>query len=372
MKPSPWEGLHYQDACREWLRVNRKQMSSRTYDDYCDYLRRLEKYFKEICATRGFDYDKLTIDEFDNHWMRDYQALRKANYNLINHELSIIKQTRDDMRNSIDGYKPLRKPKDWKGPGKRFEEEEEIVIRRTCKAAADHKYWDVAALCTLTGLDSGLGPGELRNMQLGDVTIGDPGARPFPTDTTAHVGPRGAKKPRRKRTVVLIGDGEWAMKKLVERAHRLGCTKKEHFLLPGMNPDKTYNPNKMCDSWKTALHALQAIAGVKFRKYDTRHHAISVGLEAQTVSLTVAGQHFGHITEDLINTYYHGNVENSRIVAQAIAGRKQFQREQRAKQRAIEREEKKPIQRVGRYGLEDDNNNNAPVGTGTWKYLRTL
>jgi integrase len=328
-------------------------LAPRTILDYSYYILQLAETFSEICDDRQFDYKKLLIDDIDDQWMHAYQEKRQAGPGLINKELGVIARTRYAMlspdqqhagKNPIPGYRRLKMPKEWEGPGRKLGEKEKQIWEKTCIEYADHKRWGVAALTSLLQLHSGLGPGEIRNARLRDVTIAKKCA--------LYVSPAGAKRRRRQRLVECTDYAEWALRKLWDRAHKLGCCEPHHFLLPGIKSrkDKRYDPEKMCDSWKNGFRALLGIAQTKFRNYDQRHDAISVALQDPRVTLTGASQHFGHISEVMQRRYYHGSREVSRVVAQAISdggGKKKLKYEQEYEQQEVEKKpRKKPAQKV--------------------------
>lgn len=351
MKPSPWKGLHFMEACKKWIQLKKtlNELAESTVDDYHYCLVQLEKHFRKIAADRHFDYDKLTIDEIDNEWLRDYQTERNktACWSKINTELGIITQTRDEMNEHIEGYRRIKKPRGWKSPGKALPKKEYREVVRVCVAEADNPRLEVAALTTLVSIGSGLGPGELKSMLLENVTLAGVNDDGIQMRSTAFVRPLGAKRVRRIRTVVLPGlpehHAEWAMERLVARAHRLGCWKPDHYLLPALDrKTMKYDPTRPCDGWKTAMKAIYALAEVHFRPYDCRHHAITTAMKDPRVSRAALTQHFGHISEQNFVTYYHGDIEVSETVADAIAGKKK--REYHKK--PVERLEEAPTQTV--------------------------
>jgi integrase len=162
----------------------------------------------------------------------------------------------------------------------------------------------------------------------------------------------GAKRKRRQRTVDVADDGEWALKKLYERALKLGCEEgSEHYLVPGIRSryDKHYDPHKMCNNWRMGMKGLLGIIQTHFRDYDLRHHAISEALGDSRISLTEASEHFGHISDVMRKRYYHGSRESSRKVAEIISGKRTVKKQ---------REAKKPVGRV----------DNAQIVQGSFTY----
>lgn len=297
--------MSVRDACEAWLETRRHHISPRTFQDYGKYSKIIGKYF-----------DGLLITDLDGDSLRAYQRERslRACPETINKELGMLLQVRARINRPITDYQRMRQKKDYESVGRALSPSEEAVWERVLKAAADHHSWDGAALCSLLSLKTGMGPGEILSLKIKDVVFGNP--------SYAVVPPRGAKRVRRQRAVVLIDDAEWAAKKLVKRAEtKCGASSPDHFLVPWMNKDHSYDPTRPAKGFWESFEKLQAVAGVKFRIYDMRHHAVSKALNDPRVSLSAATLHFGHISQQMKSRYYHADLDTLRVVAAAI-GRK--------------------------------------------------
>lgn len=111
----------------------------------------------------------------------------------------------------------------------------------------------------------------------------------------------------------------WALARLIERAQtECKCTLPEHYLIPRRNRDHSYDPTKPSQGWRSSLDHLLAIAEVEVRRYDFRHHAVSVALSNPQVSLEAARAYFGWTSPKMVARYSHQNQASMRVVAAAL------------------------------------------------------
>lgn len=309
--------MSVRDACESWLESRRFHVAPRTFYDYQHYIKTFSPFFSG-----------LLITDIDGDTLRKYQHDRrqKVGPGLVNKELGVIIQTRKRIQRPIVDYQPLQLPKDYETPGRALEASEEEIWARTCRAAAEHKTWGTAALCSLLSLRTGLGPGEILSLKLKDVTLSGP-------EPMLEIPRRGAKRVRRERAVGLVGEALWCAEKLVKLAGARGALEPDHFLIPRRNRDNSYDPTQPAKGFRESFEKLRDIAGIKFRFYDHRHTAVSKGLRNPKVTLPMAKDHFGWISTKMIEKYYHGNSENRRVMAAALDAQEQF---------------KKPVQKASR------------------------
>jgi integrase len=321
-------------ALKTWLWSKKHHLAPRTFEDYEDYIRHAMKGLREIYAERKLEgFDQLKLTDIDGNLARAYQALRKSqgvSPGRINQEFSPIIQARKRMFKPLTDYQRLPLPKDWEGVGRALEADEDLPFETICVACADDRKAGVAACCSLIQKFTGCGPGELLSLKLKDVVLD-------PIECFFIVPKRGAKRARRERKIILIGRAEWAMRKLVARARTVGSVSPEHFLVPRHLNHNHYDPTRPAKGYREGFNFLVSclvnhLEGEKgkefepeeakshrFRRYDLRHHAISVGLSDPRVSLAAARLQFGHITERMITRYYHGNNTVLNVVAEALA-----------------------------------------------------
>lgn len=335
VKTSELEGLQFQVAMTRYVEMRQGKIMPHTYDDYKLYIKYLSETFRAICQEREQSWEHFLIDTVDGDWCRWYQVRRDVGPGEINKELGLVRMCRKQIAASgsklkpIEDYQRLIVPKDWEGPGRRLTPEEEKKWIATCVEYADHPLLGVAACVSLIALECGVGPGELKSVKMKNVhpakvMVGLDGRRTR-NPWFFRIDRSGAKRIRRERNVTCEeGErAEWALEKLYERALSLGCNEGGHYLIPGMNRNHTFDPTRKPRTWWNAFHSLQELAGVKFRFYDHRHHAVSFGLEDKELSFQELELYFGHISADMRSRYYHGTQETLQKVAGYVARRRQ-------------------------------------------------
>lgn len=299
--------LPVRDACEEWLESRKHHICPRTFIDYSNYIKTVSPFFS-----------RLLITDLDGDHLRRYQHERSlsAGPETINKELGVIIQVRKRINRPIEDYQRLQQRKDYESPGRRLTPAEEAVLTRVCKASADHETWDVAALCILLAMRTGMTQWEILNVKLKDITLGDV--------STIFVDRRGAKRVSRERSVVIVGDAEWAAHKLIERCqNKCGGFLPDHYLIPGMNRDHSYDPTRHATSYRSGIEHLFAIAEIEARPNDMRHHSMSKALSSPRCSLAAVRDQYGHVSNKMQKRYYHGNLQNQKIVAEAAAAKEE-------------------------------------------------
>lgn len=324
MSISSLSAMSVSDACQAWLESRRFHIAPRTFVDYTNYIRTFKTFFKDLLIT-DLDGDNLRAYQ---HW-----RMQSAGPETVNKELCPLLATRKRIQRPISDYQRLKQSKDYESPGRALSPSEESIWATTCRAAADHKGWGTAALCALLSLRTGMGPGEILNLKLRDVTIDGP-------EPMVEIPRRGAKRVRRERPVDLVGEALWAAEKLVKLAESRGSVLPDHFLVPKRNRDNSYDPTKHANSFRESFEKLKDIAGLKFRFYDHRHSAISKALRNPKVSPQMAREQFGHVDNKMFQRYYHGNSENRRVMAAALdaqaAEKRPVQKERRGRGKYME------------------------------------
>jgi hypothetical protein len=89
-------------------------------------------------------------------------------------------------------------------------------------------------------------------------------------------------------------------------------------LIPRHNRDHSYDPTRPAQGYRAGLRELLAIAEVKVRRYDFRHHAVSRALSNPQVSMEAARSYFGWMSPKMVQRYYHANQAAMRVVAAAL------------------------------------------------------
>jgi integrase len=134
--------------------------------------------------------------------------------------------------------------------------------------------WEIVFLYSVVAFDLTCSPNEMRAFRLGDINL---------HHGTITVPPEGTKIDPRNRTITLdSADVVWAVKKLLERAQRLGCRDALHYLFPAAH-SKVYDPSRpMSNSGlkKLWLEVQVATELPHFTPRDTRHTGITRMAEA--------------------------------------------------------------------------------------------
>jgi integrase len=156
----------------------------------------------------------------------------------------------------------------------------------------------------------GAGPGEILSLSLKDVGLNPP---------YISIPRRGAKRISRERHLELNETAAWALERLIKRAvDECKCSQPEHYLIPRRNLDHSYDPTQPAKGYRSGLAELLAIAEVKVRRYDFRHHAVSRALSNPLVSMEAARSYFGWMSPKMVQRYYHANQAAMRVVAAAL------------------------------------------------------
>lgn len=293
--------MPFPEAANAWLLTRQHHIAPRTFEGYANHIKTLSRTFRRILLK------DITCD-----MVRDYQRHRRetAGPRMVNKECGVLCMVRKRIGQPLTDYQPLPLPKDYETPGRALTDAEEAKLERVFKAAADHPLWKTAALLSLLSMKCGAGPGELLSLSLKDVGLEPP---------HITIPRRGAKRISRERHLELNGTAAWALERLIRRAiDECKCTLPEHYLVPRRNPDHTYDPTQPAQGYRAGLRELLAIADVKVRRYDFRHHAVSRALSNPSVSMEAARVYFGWMSPKMVQRYYHVNQAAMRVVAAAL------------------------------------------------------
>jgi integrase len=297
----PLGSMPFPEAAKAWLLTRRDHIAPRAYLDYDRHIDTLSRFFR-----------RTVLNDITGDMLREYQRRRRqtAGPGMINKECGVLRMVRDRVRLPLTDYQPLPLPKDYESPGRALTDAEEAKLERIFKAAADHPQWKTAALATLLSMKCGAGPGEILSLSLKDVGLNPP---------YISIPRRGAKRISRERHLELNETAAWALERLIKRAvDECKCSQPEHYLIPRRNPDHSYDPTQPAQGYRSGLAELLAIAEVKVRRYDFRHHAVSRALSNPLVSMEAARSYFGWMSPKMVQRYYHANQAAMRVVAAAL------------------------------------------------------
>lgn len=314
-------------AATSWL-SNRRGLSDRQRQHYVDYIRQLGRFFghltlKEIHIGNIVSYQRArqeNIRQSRRHKAtnRSGKPLESDGASVINHEISCLGQVLKlaGLWEAIAKfYEPIPLRGDSAGVCLMPEEEAELF-----RVAKTRTKWMVAYCCALVSRNTTAGPGEIRNLRLGDVALGTP------QGSFVHV-IEGVKNAFRKRPLPLNSDAERAVRWLLDRAHRLGACAPEHYLLPhrAANRRGKADPTRPMGSWRRAHRSMCEEAAKKFprlayfRCYDYRHTACTNMLEDPAISYTTIEHMMGHrLGSNTKRKYDHLRNSALRVAAEAL------------------------------------------------------
>lgn len=306
------QSMPFADACDNWLESRRYHIAPRTYQDYSNYIKILSKYFESV-----------RLPDIDGDMVRAYQhdRMKRAGPTTINKELGIIIQIRKRINRPLEDYQPLQQSKNYEEPGRALTPSEEARLERTCKVFSTHEKWGAAACGLLLSMRTGMRRCEILSLKLKDVHLGNPSILEIPR--------RGAKRVSSERPIVLVGDAEFAMEKLIQRCREAcGGFMPDHYLIPFRRKDHSYDPERPARHYRAGIDHLFSVAEIEnFRPHDCRHHATSKLLKNPRVSLPMAVKQLGWINPKMVDRYFHGNLENLILMAQALDQKKPVQNE---------------------------------------------
>jgi len=197
------------------------------------------------------------------------------------------------------GYKPLRQVKSRVGKCAAKEQVMKII-----EAARANEYWQVAMWCAAVAIGTGCRGGEIRRLQLADIDL----------ENGKLVIRREIAKNRKRREPRLMALAQWGLRHLLERAHVLGASEPQHYLLPlqrmqsryyQKGQDPKWDVNRPMFSWTRSWRKLVAECGMPgFRFHDLRHTFRTWGAEAG-VPLEVMMAQLGHMDRETSLEYVH-------------------------------------------------------------------
>jgi len=111
------------------------------------------------------------------------------------------------------------------------------------------------------------------------------------------------------------------MERLLDRAHKLGATDPEHYLIPrriaGKGYDPTVPPSRW--AWRRAWRSLTKECGLAgLRPHDLRHHAITRLAESSEASEQTIMSIAGHVSREMLEHYSHIRLEAKRRAVESL------------------------------------------------------
>jgi integrase len=249
------------------------------------------------------------LSKLDSDALAGYVARRKAEgagNRTVNIEVGVLRRVLKQFRlwHLVgEDYKPLPEPKDI---GRALTPEQELTL---FSVASTRREWTVAFWVSLVAANTTAGGCEVRNLRLRDID--------FETKTLyVRVG----KNKFRVRAIPLNRTATWAVERLLDRAHKLGATDPEHYLIPrriaGKQHDPTRPPSRW--AWRKAWRQLTREAGLAgLRPHDMRHHAITRLAESQASEQTIMSL-AGHVSREMLEHYSHIRMEAKRRAVESL------------------------------------------------------
>ncbi len=201
-------------------------------------------------------------------------------------------------------YKPLTENKTV---GRALTPEQELKL---FSVASSRPEWGVAFWVSLIAANTTTGGCEIRNLRLQDIQM---------EAKTLCV--RVGKNRFRVRTIPLNRTACWAVERLLDRAHKLGSTNPEHYLIPLRLGGKQYDPTKPPSrwGWRTAWRKMTKEAGLEsLRPHDLRHHAITKLAESPEASEQTIMAIAGHVSREMLEHYSHVRQQAKRKAVESL------------------------------------------------------
>jgi integrase len=250
------------------------------------------------------------IAKLDGEALAGYVARRKADgvgNRTVNIEVEVLRRVLKQFKlwHLVgEDYKPLPEPKDI---GRALTPEQELKL---FTAASSRSEWCVAFWASLITANTTAGGCEIRNLRLRDIDLA---AR------TLYV--TVGKNRFRVRAIPLNRTATWALERLLDRAHKLGATDPDHYLIPrrvaGQQHDPTKPPSRW--AWRRAWRSLTRECGLAgLRPHDLRHHAITKLAESSEASEQTIMAIAGHVSREMLEHYSHIRQEAKRRAVESL------------------------------------------------------
>jgi integrase/recombinase XerD len=255
-------------------------------------------------------YAAAMLAKLDSDALAGYVGRRKAEgvgNRTVNIEVGVLRRVLKQFKlwHLVgEDYKPLPEPKDI---GRALTPEQELNL---FSVASTRREWTVAFWVSLVAANTTAGGCEIRNLRLQDIDL---------QTKTLYV--RVGKNKFRVRAIPLNCTATWAVERLVDRAHKLGATDPEHYLIPRRVAGKQYDPLKPPSrwAWRSAWRKLTRKAGLDgLRPHDLRHHAITKLAESSEAGEQTIMAIAGHVSREMLEHYSHIRQEAKRRAVESL------------------------------------------------------
>lgn len=249
LTPAQFRTLTFEEAAQHWLEIKKLHTrKARTIEMYQWYIRNLGRSFA------GVQLSQIHIGH-----VLEYQQKRRlvAGPSCVNHEVNTLSQI---LRYAelwdlvAKHYKPLPLP-NWTPPKVLSAEEEERFFR----VAAGNPDWSVAYWAvSLTNNTSAMGT-ELRHLQLKHVRLEQAPA-------TLHIPDGKVKNEFRARVVPLNDVALKQVRRIMNRAEKLGARMPDHFIFPYRVKRGVYDVTRPASPYfiRSAFKAMREATGLEW------------------------------------------------------------------------------------------------------------
>jgi integrase len=309
--PTPLAKLSVSKATDQWLESYRSHIIRKTQRSYKTCLAPVKKYFGDKRLGNITNADLLAYQNSRNDTGRHPTT--------INHEVvafSFVLREANLWSRLKGKYKPLPTDKQH-SPREPLTNE---ALNRLVAAGMSDTSLAVVLDLMLLAANTTTRPCEIAGLTLGAIDVSDdsPHIRVSRKSTKTNAG---------ERQIPLNRVALFAVRRLLERAHKLGAQQPEHYLLPDNMARHTkphdplydnrfdgWNPNSHQKGWAYSWRKLRQIAGLPHIEfYSLRHTSITAGGE-QNVPLAVMKSLAGHM-DNKMTDYYTEIRDNPKILA---------------------------------------------------------
>jgi integrase len=299
--PNDLRAWSLQKAIAFWLEHRQLRVSQGTFKAESSIARNLLRIFGGD-VTLGALADIRRVREYQDVRLKEGISPKTANNEV--QELASVLKLAELWQRVEHHYKPLRVVKsDLPVVLTQEESTRLLAVAATCDPLA------VAPHTAVLAFDTGMRVAEIRGLRLGDLHHTED--RPFLCIRRAET-----KSDAGVRRVVLGAIALWALDRLVERAHLLGCNSPEDCLLPTDRSRHTrendplhgasgYDLRHPMSSWESEWQKFRRAVGITHHRFhNLRHTYISRAAEAG-VPVAIIQVQVGHLSVEMTRWYVH-------------------------------------------------------------------
>jgi integrase len=242
-----------------------------------------------------FFFGETLLKDITPNLIREYQKRRAEmiSANTINQQLGVLRQIMkyaDAWTPALErDYLPFRK-EETEIPRALTPQEQEHFL----KVAAGSKRFLFIYCYSLIVLNTACSGYEMRELTIGNVNRGD---------NMVYV--RWGKNKYRVRSVPLAIDGQWAIKRLIERANLLGAHLPEHYLFPFYSGFNSFDPKRHLTDWGMGRpwKELRSATGLEWLQINALRHTALTRFAEMGWPIEIIRAYAGHLCEKMTRHY---------------------------------------------------------------------